>query len=167
MSSRLCGGGLACQAFLSQGHQKGWLVRTSCDGPAACIPRCVPLCVCVHRTLDDSRIFRLLGPSSQCPYLGNMQLCSAPHPSSETERDRLEEPGWRGPVERGGWTAGWPSVTVARVSAVHGQLRGRRADTVRAVPGGGPASRRLLLAAEARSLPGLQHPVLRHRREER
>ena len=116
MSSRLCGWGLACQAFLSQGHQKGWLVRASRDGPAACIPRCALLCVYVHRTLDDSRIFRLLGPSSQCPYLGNMQLCSAPHPRPETERDRLEEPGWRGPGERGGWTAGWPSVIVARVS---------------------------------------------------
>lgn len=57
-------------------------------------------------------------------------------------------------------------VCLALVS-VHGQLRRRRADKVRAVPGGGPASLGLLRAAEARSLPGLQHSLLPRCQEER
>lgn len=59
-------------------------------------------------------------------------------------------------------------VTVTHVfPAVHGQLWGRRADQVCAVPGGGPAGLGLRPAPEARSLPGLQHSLLPHHGEER
>lgn len=58
-------------------------------------------------------------------------------------------------------------MTLLVFPTVHGQLRGRRADQVRAVPSRGPAGRGLPHAAEACSLPGLQHSLLPHRREER
>lgn len=50
---------------------------------------------------------------------------------------------------------------------VHSQLWGWRADQVCAVPGRGPAGCGLLRSPEARSLPGLQHSFLPHRKEER
>ena len=43
--------------------------------------------LCVHRARDDSGILRLLGPSSQCPHLGNMQLVFSPPPRRERERE--------------------------------------------------------------------------------
>lgn len=61
-----------------------------------------------------------------------------------------------------------PRVTVTHVFlAVHGQLWGRRAEQVGAVPGGGPAGLGLFRTPEARSLPGLQHALLPRRGEER
>ena len=48
---------------------------------------------CVHRAPDDSGILRLLGPSSQCPHLGNMQLVFSTPPRSRERETALRSLG--------------------------------------------------------------------------
>lgn len=90
-------------------------------------------------------------------------------PPTIIERDSLRSLGGGGCLEEGSTLrTEQPWMTVMNVFlTVHSQLWGWRADQVRAVPGRGPAGRGLLHSPEARSLPGLQHSLLPHRKEER
>lgn len=81
--------------FQVRGTRRAGLVMAFHERLIACIPRCVPL-FGVHQTLDDSRTFRLLGTSPQCPYLGKIQNLLS-HPQWLVEADHREEPvGGRG-----------------------------------------------------------------------
>lgn len=107
---------------------------------------------------------RLPGTSPLSPYLGLIRNLIS-HTQSQRET-ALRSLGGGEAWERAEDAVAW--VTAVFVfPTVHGQLRGRRADEVRAVPGRGPAGPGLLRAPEALSLPGLQHSLLPHCREER
>ena len=163
-----------------QEHQKGWFgddihegrcflharpaAQTGPGNNAASPDLC--LFPCVHQTMTQEHS-TLLGTSPLCSYLGLFQILVS-YPPSEAETT-FKSPSGRGLLEEGSaLRTEQPWVTLMRVFlTVHSQLWGRRADQVRAVPGRGPASRGLLHSAEARSLPGLQHSLLPHRREAR
>ena len=101
--------------FQVRGTRKAGLVMAFHERPIACVPRCVPL-FGVHQTLDDSRTFRLLGTSPQCPYLGKIQnLLSDPQWLRQTTVRSLGAGG--GELARAaGQRTWWPWATVACAS---------------------------------------------------
>ena len=74
----------------------------------------VALCVSIEPLMIQD--VQTSGPVFPVSIPGKYATCVQPPTPVEKQRDHLAEPGWRGPVERDGWTAGWPSVTAARVS---------------------------------------------------